>query len=115
MATHSIDRPRLTRPFEREQLTLLGALLVLAAVAWLVSDQRMDGMGEGPMLDVGDLGFYVTVWVVMMAAMMFPSAAPTVLLYDRLREGHRARGKGAAPDAPALFVLGYLAVGAVAG
>ena len=39
---------------------------------------------------LGSLGFYVTVWVVMMAAMMFPSVAPTVLMYDRLREGHRA-------------------------
>ena len=44
----------------------------------------------------GGLGFYVTVWVVMMAAMMFPSVAPTVLMYDRLRAGHRARGKGRA-------------------
>ena len=49
-----------------------------------------------PGMDLGGLGFYVTVWVVMMAAMMFPSVAPTVLMYDRLREGHRARGKGAA-------------------
>ena len=38
-----------------------------------------------------------TVWVVMMAAMMFPSVAPTVLMYDRLQEGHRARGKGRRP------------------
>jgi predicted metal-binding membrane protein len=51
----------------------------------------------------------------MMAAMMFPSVAPAVLMYDRLREGHRARGKGAAADATALFVLGYLLVWTAAG
>jgi predicted metal-binding membrane protein len=113
--THSIERPRLARPFEREQLTLLGALLVLAAIAWLVSDQRMDGMGEGPMLDVGDLGFYVTVWVVMMAAMMFPSAAPTVLLYARLRRPAHGKPARAPRDATAVFVAGYLAAWTAAG
>ena len=44
-----------------------------------------------------------------------PSVAPTVLMYDRLREGHRARGKGAAADATALFVTGYLIVWTAAG
>jgi predicted metal-binding membrane protein len=52
---------------------------------------------------------------VMMAAMMFPSVAPTVLMYDRLREGHRALGRGAARDATALFVAGYLLVWTLAG
>jgi predicted metal-binding membrane protein len=52
---------------------------------------------------------------VMMAAMMFPSVAPTVLIYDRLRAGHRERGKGAPADATALFVAGYLVVWTAAG
>jgi predicted metal-binding membrane protein len=51
----------------------------------------------------------------MMAAIMYPSVAPTVLMYDRLRSGHRARGRGAVPDATALFVLGYLLVWTLAG
>jgi predicted metal-binding membrane protein len=51
----------------------------------------------------------------MMAAMMFPSVAPAVLLYDRLRSGHRARGKGAPAEATALFVSGYLITWTVAG
>jgi predicted metal-binding membrane protein len=55
------------------------------------------------------------VWVTMMAAMMFPSVAPTVLMYDRLRAGHRARGRGAARDATVLFVVGYLCVWTAAG
>ena len=89
--------------------------MVLAAVAWLVTDNRMGDMESTPGMALGSLGFYLTVWVVMMAAMMFPSVAPTVLMYDRLREGHRARGRGAAPDATALFVLGYLLVWTLAG
>jgi predicted metal-binding membrane protein len=50
-----------------------------------------------------------------MAAMMFPSVAPVVLLYDRLRSGHRARGRGAPADATGLFVCGYLATWTAAG
>ena len=99
----------------RGQLALLGALLALAVVAWVVTDDRMGGMESMPGMSLGSLGFYVTVWVVMMAAMMFPSVAPTVLMYDRLREGHRARGGGAAADATGLFVTGYLAVWTAAG
>jgi predicted metal-binding membrane protein len=100
---------------ERAQIGLLGLLLALAAVAWLVTDNRMGGMESAPGMDLGGLGFYVTVWVAMMAAMMFPSVAPTVLMYDRLRAGHRARGRGAAPDATVLFVGGYLCVWTAAG
>ena len=94
---------------------MLGALLVLALLAWLVSDDRMVGMDSTPGMDLGGLGFYATVWVTMMAAMMFPSVAPTVLMYDRLRAGHLARGKGAAADATGLFIAGYLLVWTVAG
>jgi predicted metal-binding membrane protein len=72
-------------------------------------------MESMPGMALGSLGFYATVWVVMMAAMMFPTVAPTVLTYDSLREGHRARGAGAAGDATGLFVAGYLGVWTAAG
>jgi predicted metal-binding membrane protein len=100
---------------DRAQLVLLGALLALAVVAWLVTNERMGGMESMPGMDLGALGFFVTVWVVMMVAMMFPAVAPTVLSYDRLREGHRARGAGAVAGGTALFVAGYLVVWAMAG
>jgi predicted metal-binding membrane protein len=90
-------------------------LLVVAVVAWLITNDRMDGMESMPGMALGGLGFFVTVWVVMMAAMMFPALAPTVLAYDRLRETHRARERGPTADATALFVAGYLGVWTAAG
>ncbi len=103
------------RTRELAQRALLGALLALAVVAWLVTGDRMGAMESMPGMELGGLGFYVTVWVVMMAAMMFPAVAPTVLTYDRLREDHRARGNGAPADASVLFICGYLLVWTAAG
>ncbi len=92
------------------QLGLVAALLVLAVVGWLVTDERMAGMDAGPGTDPGALGFYVGVWVVMMAAMMFPSIWPMVVTYARIQSGRRRQGKAqAGPMAVALFVGGYLA------
>jgi predicted metal-binding membrane protein len=113
-ATPILGRARRLGLFERERVSLLAVLLALAAVGWLVTDARMDGMA-GSGMDLGGLGFYVTVWVVMMAAMMFPSVAPTVLLYDRLRAGGQGRPQRAPRDATALFVAGYLIVWTAAG
>jgi predicted metal-binding membrane protein len=92
------------------RFALVAALLVLAVLAWLVTDDRMAGMDAGPGTDPGTLGFYVGVWVVMMAAMMFPSMAPMVIVYARIQRGRREQGKvRSGPLAVALFVGGYLA------
>jgi predicted metal-binding membrane protein len=88
------------------QLALAAALLTLAIVAWLVTGDRMGGMDAGPGTDPGSLGFYVGIWVVMMAAMMFPSIWPMVAVYARVESGARTRGN---PLPVALFVGGYLA------
>jgi predicted metal-binding membrane protein len=94
---------------ERGQAGLIGLLLALALLAWLVTGDRMEGMDGGPGSDLGTLGFYVGAWVVMMAAMMFPSVAPTVRIYSRVQRRREAReGSGRAGAAIALFVAGYL-------
>ena len=51
----------------------------------------------------------------MMAAMMFPSIAPMVVMYARIQEGRRERGAGGAGEPHALFVAGYLVSWAAAG
>ena len=95
---------------DRRQLPLVGRLLVLAVVGWVVTDERMAGMDAGPGTDPGALGFYVGVWVVMMAAMMFPSMAPMVIAYAGIQRKRREQGKGhSGPVAVGLFVGGYLA------
>jgi predicted metal-binding membrane protein len=97
------------------QLGLIGVLVVLAAVAWAATDDRMSGMDAGPGTDPGTIGFFIGVWVVMMAAMMFPSIAPMVLMHLRIQEGRRDRGQPAAVGATTLFVAGYLIIWATAG
>jgi predicted metal-binding membrane protein len=95
-------------PISRGPLPLVAVLLGLAAVGWLVTGDRMSGMDAGPGTDPGALGFFITAWVVMMGAMMFPSVAPMVVAYDRLRVHRREIGKPAATAGTALFIGGYL-------
>jgi predicted metal-binding membrane protein len=90
------------------QLALIGLLLVLAGVGWAVTDGRMEGMDAGPGTDPGALGFYAVTWVVMMAAMMFPSIWPMVLAQRAIERGRRARGREVAAATTTLFVAGYL-------
>jgi predicted metal-binding membrane protein len=94
---------------------LIGTLLLLAAVGWLVTDERMAGMDMGPATDPGTLGFWVTAWIVMMGAMMFPSIAPMVVMYARIQEGKRAKGERSPSGATAAFVGGYLLTWSLAG
>jgi predicted metal-binding membrane protein len=97
------------------QTALAGALLALAATAWVVTDLRMAGMDAGPGTNPGALGFFISTWVVMMAAMMLPSITPMVLSYRDLQCEPRGRGLSANAGAPGLFLAGYLVVWAVAG
>ena len=96
------------RPLGRSSVALVAALVALAGIAWLVTVERMRVMDAGPWTDVGSLAFYASVWIVMMAAMMFPSIAPMVVVHARIQGGRvddrRARRLGLT----ALFVAGYL-------
>ncbi len=92
----------------RGRLGLVALLVALAAAAWWSTADRMAGMDAGPGTDLGALGWFLGVWVVMMAAMMFPSLAPTVALYAKMT---RLRG----PDRPLLFASGYLVLWGTAG
>jgi predicted metal-binding membrane protein len=97
------------------QAGLVALLFVLAAASWALTNDRMDGMDAGPGTDLGGLGWFIGVWVTMMAAMMFPSIAPMVLAYARIEEADRGRGRALPAAATALFVAGYLASWTAAG
>jgi predicted metal-binding membrane protein len=114
----------------RDLYAVTGALVFLSAVAWLyVIRGPDDGMAVGvltrpesvdPMsaMDSGmadmasrmSLAVFMTTWVVMMVAMMFPATAPVVLVFDRWR---RARHRTTFLTVG--FVVGYLAVWTAAG
>jgi predicted metal-binding membrane protein len=95
-----------SRPLPR-QVMLPAAVVAGALLAWVVTYQRMHGMDAGPGTDLGALGWYVGVWVTMMAAMMLPSVAPMVLTFARITETRARRGQ--APATPTwIFVSAYL-------
>jgi hypothetical protein len=92
----------------RLRLGLAITLFALAAVGWWWTAGEMRGMDMGPWTGLGDLGWFVGVWLVMMAAMMLPSVAPTVALYARMT---RRRS----PISPLAFTAGYLLTWTAAG
>ncbi len=88
---------------------LTGALAVtlgVAAACWVIAIQRMSGMDMGASARLGPFGSFTVLWLVMMAAMMLPGAAPAAV--------RRARASGRLLAAP-LFAGSYLGVWALAG
>jgi predicted metal-binding membrane protein len=85
----------------RAKVGLVAALFAVAGVGWWWTVDHMQGMDHGPWTGLGTFGWFLGTWVVMMAAMMFPSVAPTIALYSRMTSAR-------APSAPAMFVAGYL-------
>jgi predicted metal-binding membrane protein len=106
----------------RDRFVIQLALVVLTAltwayVLWLTRHMAMPGMDMGGMtMDamapqarpwaVPDLLFGFTMWSVMMAAMMLPSAAPMILLYARV--GRQAKAQDKPFAATGWFAGGYL-------
>ena len=82
-------------------------LFCLAAVAWWLTANRVSDM-DMAMGPPGALALFMVTWVVMMAAMMFPSVAPMVATYVSVQRGRRARQMPAPAAATAFFVSGYL-------
>ena len=85
---------------------VLTATLGLAAASWGIAVWQMRGMDMGVATTLGSFASFIAVWVVMMAAMMLPGAAPAVL-----RRAHASGGMRAVP----LFIGSYLAVWALVG
>ena len=103
-------------PLARERALILGLLLILAAAAWalLIQQARTTDarMAMGPTMGGGG-ALFLAVWIVMMVAMMFPTAAPMILMFARVYAGKRQRGQSFVPTW--VFTGGYLAVWALLG
>ena len=95
-----------TRSTPAAAAAALAGTLGLAAACWVLAVWQMRGMDMGTATRLGSFGAFIAVWVVMMAAMMLPGAAPAVL--RRAQSGGRVR-------AVPLFIGSYLAVWALAG
>ena len=100
-------------PLAREKAAILGVLLGLSAIGWAVfvaqarSTSMTDGMdmaaSMGPDLTMGaSWPLFASMWVAMMVAMMFPAAAPMVMLYARMRRDDRT--------SVALFTASYISL-----
>jgi predicted metal-binding membrane protein len=92
----------------RARLGLVSLLFVLAGLGWWWTLDLMRGMDNGPWTSLGTSGWFIGVWVVMMAAMMFPSVSPTVALYSRMTSARSSVHS-------ALFAAGYLFTWAATG
>ena len=119
----------LERALLRDRLIVGGCLALLIALAclWLwrdhlamarwdesmaamgMKDMEMDG---APMATSSAPAAYLAeafmMWLIMMVAMMLPSAAPMILLYGKLARG--ARDQGAVFASTTVFAGFYLAV-----
>jgi predicted metal-binding membrane protein len=84
----------------------LTVTLVIAGASWVVAVRQMSGMDMGVATRLGSFGFFIVLWVLMMAAMMLPGAVPAVL--------RRAQASGQVRAVP-LFVGTYLAVWTLVG
>jgi predicted metal-binding membrane protein len=99
-------------PFPRERKLILGVLLSLAAASWalliwqsvVISSQAM-GMG----LTMGMSAIlFIAIWVVMMIAMMFPTAAPMILMFTTVYASKRQKAQAFVPTW--IFVSAYLLI-----
>jgi predicted metal-binding membrane protein len=82
------------------------ATLGLAAASWALAVSQMHGMDMGVSTRLGSFAFFAGLWVLMMAAMMLPGAAPAV--FRHVRASGRAR-------VMPLFLGSYLALWALVG
>jgi predicted metal-binding membrane protein len=103
--------PTVPPTIARQRTAILVVLIGLAAAGWFVLiNQASAGMGDGKMMTTmrgPDLTMgrsaplFFAMWVAMMVGMMFPAAAPMMLMYGRMQRR---------PAAVALFGGSYIAL-----
>ena len=117
MAENAPAANRGSAPLTVQRTIILSLLLVLAALAWALllwqgASADLDMAMSSPTMGLrGPL--FLTIWVVMMAAMMFPAAAPMILTFHQVQGAKRRRGQ--AFVSTWVFVAGYMMVWTWAG
>ena len=120
------DRTPLETVLRHDRWVVIGGLAAVAGAAWLwiVLGAGMDAVqmtrmavGAAANTDLAamrpaawDLGYaalMLSMWWVMMVAMMLPSAAPMLLIHARIMRKERSEGRPFVPTG--IFAAGYLA------
>jgi predicted metal-binding membrane protein len=106
----------------RDRAVVIGLLLAVIVLSWTwvvlgagmdmsaIEMTRMprDMVMEPAVWTAGHAALMFSMWWVMMAAMMLPSASPMLLIFARVSRRERARGRPYVPTG--IFAAGYLAV-----
>jgi predicted metal-binding membrane protein len=97
-------------PLAKERNFIIGTLLVLASAGWAVliwQAGAMDHEAMGLTMSM-EAPLFLAIWVAMMVAMMFPTAAPMILTFARVQATRQQRSQPFVPTW--LFVVSYLAL-----
>ena len=101
-------------PLPAERNLIIASLAILSVGAWAVLIWQGAGMDDEMSLTMGmSAAFFIGLWIVMMVAIMFPTAAPMILMFARVHNGKKARGDNFVPTW--VFTLAYLLVWSVTG
>ena len=111
-----MDRTQ-TGPIAFQRNVILGLLLALAAAAWAALIWQGARADIDMAMDSPTMGLraplFLTTWVIMMVAMMFPTAAPMIIAFHTVQAGKRQRGE--AFVSTWIFVAAYLLVWGLSG
>src|SRR5438067_10030242 len=118
-SNNSVTEVTLERVLRNDRLALLAGVVIVIAAAWIYTARgawQMEHMDAAPDMFMPHSGpwtlteFWLlfVMWVVMMIAMMLPSAAPLILLFASI--SRRRRIAGQPYTATSLFSAGYLLV-----
>jgi predicted metal-binding membrane protein len=100
-------------PLKRQRYVILGLLLAVAAAAWAILIWRsIDGQSMGPGMNM-QAPLFLVMWVVMMVAMMFPTAAPMIITFHRVQVDKQQHGQSFVSTW--VFVAAYMLVWALFG
>src|SRR6478735_854045 len=104
-------------PISFQRNVILGLLLALSAAAWAELVWHGTGAEMDMAMDSPTMGLraplFLAIWVIMMVAMMFPTAAPMIVTFHKVQAGKRQRGE--AFVSTWIFVAAYISVWGLSG